>query len=187
MKPRFFKTQGDFRAWLETHGATAKELWIGYYKKESGKGGLVYRQALDEALCFGWIDGVVKRIDASCYMQRWTPRTRTSSWSLVNTKRVGELMKLGVMAAPGIKAFKERDLKRSGIYLYEQSDRALDPKLQRAFKANKTAWAFFKAQPPGYRRLAIMYIMTAKKEETRQKRFDGILKASAAKTRTRWM
>jgi uncharacterized protein YdeI (YjbR/CyaY-like superfamily) len=187
MKPRFFKSQTDFRAWLEKHGTTERELWVGYYKKGTGKSGLVYQQALDEALCFGWIDGIVKRVDDISYMQRWTPRTRTSSWSVVNTKRVGELTRLGLMAPPGLKAFRERDLKRSAIYLYEQKDRALDPKFQKALKANKTASAFFEAQPPGYRRLAIMYIMTAKKEETRQKRFDAILKAAAAKTRTRWM
>ena len=187
MRPRHFKSQSDFRAWLGKHHATERELWIGYYKKGSGKGGLVYQEALDEALCFGWIDGIVKRVDDVSYMQRFTPRTRTSSWSLVNTKRVGELTRLGVMAPAGLKAFRERDRKRSGIYLYEQKDRTLDPTYQRAFKANKTAWAFFVAQPPGYRRLAIMWIMTAKKEETRQKRLDAIVNASAAKTRTRWM
>ena len=122
MTPRFFKSQAVFRAWLEKHGASTKELWIGYYKKASGKGGLVYRQALDEALCFGWIDGVVHRIDDDCYMQRWTPRTRTSKWSLVNIKRMEELIKEGLVAEPGLKAYRERDPKRQTLYLYEQQD-----------------------------------------------------------------
>ena len=187
MKPRFFKTQADFRAWLETHHATEKELWVGYYKKGSGKGGLSYQEALDEALCFGWIDGIVRRFDEICYMQRWTPRTKTSSWSVVNTKRVKQLIEQGVMAPAGLKAFRERDRKRSGIYLYEQKDRALDPKLEKTFKADTSAWRFFQEQPPGYRRLCIMYIMTAKKDETRQRRFDAILKASAEGQRTRWI
>src|SRR5438132_11938471 len=119
MKPKFFKSQSDFRAWLEKNHATAKELWVGYYKKASGKTGLGYREALDEALCFGWIDGIVKRVDAVSYMQRWTPRTQTSNWSQVNIKRFGELQKLGVMAEAGLKAFNERDPKRQRLYLDE--------------------------------------------------------------------
>jgi uncharacterized protein YdeI (YjbR/CyaY-like superfamily) len=187
MRPRFFKSQAAFRAWLERHGATTKELWIGYYKKGSGKGGLVYRQALDEALCFGWIDGVVKRIDEHSYMQRWTPRTRTSNWSLVNTKRVGELTKLGLMAEPGLNAFRERDIKRSGVYMYEQRDRTLAPEYQRRFKANARAWTFFQAQPPGYKRLMILRIMSAKKDETRAKRLEDLIEASAAQKRMELM
>jgi len=187
MKPRFFRTQADFRKWLEKNHADRKELWVGFYKKASGRSGLVYQEALDEALCFGWIDGLVKRFDEISYMQRFTPRTRTSSWSLVNTKRVGELTRLGRMAPAGVKAFRERDLKRSGVYLYEQKDRPLDPAFEKTFKANETAWTYFQAQPPGYRRLAVMYIMTAKKEETRRRRLDAIVKASAEQQRTRWI
>src|SRR5262245_42065481 len=187
MKPKFFKSQADFRAWLEKHGATERELWIGYYKKGSGKGGLVYKEALDAALCFGWIDGVVKRIDENSYMQRWSPRTRTSVWSNVNTKRVGELTKLGVMAEPGMKAFRERDLKRSGVYLYEQRDRPLDPAYERRFKAVPRAWAFFEAQPPGYKRLMILRIMSGKKEDTRERRLADLIKVSAAQKRMELM
>jgi uncharacterized protein YdeI (YjbR/CyaY-like superfamily) len=187
MTPRFFTSQAAFRAWLEKHGASTKELWIGYYKKSSGKSGLVYRQALDEALCFGWIDGVVKRIDEHCYMQRWTPRTRTSKWSLVNLKRVEELIKQGLMAEPGLKAFRERDPKRQTLYLYEQQDVPLDPAYAKRFRANARAWTFFEAQPPGYKRLMIRRIMSGKKEETREKRLADLIRVSAAKKRMELM
>ena len=187
MKPRFFKSQADFRAWLEAHGRSEKELWMGYYKKGSGKGGLVYREALDEALCFGWIDGIVKRVDAVSYMQRWTPRTRTSRWSLVNIKRAGELTKLGRMAEPGLETFNARDPKRQTNYLYEQRDRPLAPAYERRFKANARAWTFFEAQPPGYRRLCLRRIMSAKKEETREKRLAETIELSAAHKRLEMM
>lgn len=187
MKPRYFKSQADFRSWLEKHHAIERELWVGFYKKASGRKGLAYLEAVDEALCFGWIDGIKKRVDDDSFMHRFTPRTKTSSWSLVNTKRVAALTKLGLMAAAGLKAFRERDRKRSGVYLYEQRDRDLDPEYQRRFKADARAWMFFQAQPPGYRRLATMWIMTAKKEETRLKRLEAIMKASAEEKKTRWM
>jgi uncharacterized protein YdeI (YjbR/CyaY-like superfamily) len=187
VKPRYFKSQADFRAWLETHHVTARELWVGFYKKNSGKGGLAYLEAVDQALCFGWIDGIKKRVDDASFMHRFTPRTKTSSWSLVNTKRVAALTKLGLMAAAGLKVFRERNRKRSGVYLYEQRTRDLDPAYARRFKADARAWTFFQAQPPGYRRLATVWIMTAKKEETRLKRFEAIMKVSAQEKRTQWM
>jgi uncharacterized protein YdeI (YjbR/CyaY-like superfamily) len=187
MTPRFFKSQAAFRAWLEKHGASTKELWIGYYKKSSGKSGLVYRQALDEALCFGWIDGVVKRIDEHCYMQRWTPRTLKSKWSLVNLKRVEDLIKEGLMAEPGLKAFRERDPKRQTLYLYEQQDAPLDPAYAKRLRAHARAWTFFEAQPPGYKRLMIRRIMSGKKEETRERRLADLIRVCAAKKRMELM
>ena len=187
MTPRFFKTQAAFRTWLEIHHAAERELWVGFYKKASGRTGLAYLEAVDAALCFGWIDGIKKRVDEVSFMHRFTPRTKTSSWSLANTKRVAVLTKLGVVAPPGLKAFRERDRKRSGIYLYEQRERPLDSASTRRFKARPDAWTFFLAQPPGYRRLATMWIMTAKREETRVKRLDAIIDASAEGKRIRWM
>ena len=187
MKPRYFKSAAEFRDWLEKHHAAARELWVGFYKKASAKGGLAYLDAVDQALCFGWIDGIKKRVDEDSFMHRFTPRTRTSSWSLVNTKRVAALKKLGLMAAPGLKAFRDRDRKRSGVYLYEQRVHDLDPAYEKRFKANARAWTYFQAQPPGYRRLATGWIMTAKKEETRLKRLEIIIKTSAEEQRTRWM
>jgi uncharacterized protein YdeI (YjbR/CyaY-like superfamily) len=187
VKPRFFKSQADFRQWLDKHGTSERELWVGYYKKGSGKTGLTYREALDEALCFGWIDGIVKRVDEMSYMQRWTPRTKASAWSLVNIKRVGELTKLGVMAESGLKAFNARDPKRQTNYLYEQQDQPLAPEYERRFKANKRAWTFFEAQPPGYKRLCLRRIMSAKKEETREKRLTETIRLSAAHKRLEMM
>ena len=187
MKPRFFKSRVEFRAWLDEHHASERELWVGFHKKASGRTGLTYAEAVDEALCFGWIDGIKKRVDDLSFMHRFTPRTRTSSWSLANTKRVAELTRLGLMCEAGLKTFRERDRKRSGIYLYEQRDRVLDPAFERRFKANAPAWTFFQAQPPGYQRLVTMWIMTAKKEETRLKRLDAMIEASADRRRTRWM
>ena len=187
MKPRYFRSQADFRAWLEKHHATERELWVGFYKKASGKKGLAYPEAVDEALCFGWIDGIKKRVDADSFMHRFTPRTKSSSWSLVNTKRVEALTKLGLMAEAGLKVFRDRDRKRSGIYLYEQRLRDFAPEYERRFKSNARAWAFFEAQPAGYQRLATMWVMTAKKEETRLKRLEVIMQASAREKRTQWM
>jgi uncharacterized protein YdeI (YjbR/CyaY-like superfamily) len=187
VKPKFFKSQAVFRAWLEQHGSTTKELWVGYYKKASGRTGMVYREALDAALCFGWIDGIVKRVDEVSYVQRWTPRTRTSKWSLVNIRRVGELTDLGLMAEPGLKAFNERDPTRQTAYLYEQRDQPLTPAYERRFKRNARAWTFFQTQPPGYRRLMLRRIMSAKKEETREKRFAQLIRVSAAHRRLDWL
>jgi len=185
MKPRFFKSQPDFRAWLEKHHATDRELWVGFYRKASGKGGLAYLDAVDEALCFGWIDGIKKRVNDDAFMHRFTPRTRSSSWSLVNTKRVAELTKLGLMSEHGLKVFRERDQKRSGIYLYEQRDRPLDPAYVRQFRKNARAWSFYEAQPPGYRRITTMWIMTAKQEETRLKRLETLIQGSSEEKRIR--
>ncbi len=187
MKPRFFKSRADFRTWLEDHHGTERELWVGFYKKGSGKNGLTYPDAVDEALCVGWIDGIKKRVDDVSFMHRFTPRTRRSSWSLANTKRIAALTKLGLMTAAGLEVFRDRDRNRSGIYLYEQVTQPLGPEYERKFKADARAWTFFQAQPPGYRRLTTMWIMTAKKEETRLKRLDVIITASAAEKRTRWM
>jgi uncharacterized protein YdeI (YjbR/CyaY-like superfamily) len=187
MKPRFFKTPADFRAGLETHGATTKELWIGYYKKGAPKKSMVYEEALDQALCYGWIDGVVKRIDADCYMQRWTPRLPGSNWSLKNTRRIEELAKLGLMAEPGLKAFRERNPKKSGVYLYERKELPLSPDYQRRFKANARAWTFIQAQPPGYKRLMILRVMSAVKDETRERRLAQLIEVCAAQKRMELM
>jgi uncharacterized protein YdeI (YjbR/CyaY-like superfamily) len=178
-RPRFFKSQADFRKWLQKHHATADELWVGYYKKESGKGGLSYKQALDEALCFGWIDGVVNRIDADSYMQRWTPRRARSIWSNINIRRATELRDAGLMAPAGLAAFAARDPKRSGVYSFENRPKALDAAREQAFRANRKAWTFFEAQPAGYKRLMIWRVMEAKQDATRDRRLDQLIKASA--------
>lgn len=179
MKPRFFKTPDALRAWFATHGASRTELWIGYYKKASGRGGVVYRQALDEALCVGWIDGVVKSIDDACYMQRYTPRTPRSTWSHVNVQRVGELTAAGRMTPAGLAAFARRDPARTGVYTFEQPPQEFPAAMRRAFKAEAAAWRFFEAQPPGYRRTVIALVLSAKQETTRLRRLANVIAHSA--------
>jgi len=187
MTPRFFKTPEDFRQWLETHHGRAPELWVGFYKKASGKGGISYLEGVDCALCYGWIDGVKKRVDEVSYMHRFTPRRRASIWSTINTRRAVELRKLGLMRAAGLSAFARRLEKKSGIYTYENPTARLAPALEKVWKANRRSWTFFLAQPAGYQKLARGWIMNAKKEETRLRRLQIMIDASAAARRTRWI
>ncbi len=183
MKPKFFKSAESFREWLAKYGATKTELWMGYYKKASGKGGLTYKPALDEALCYGWIDGLVRSVDDVCYMQRWTPRKPTSIWSNVNTKRVQELIVEGRMTPAGLAAFAKRDPKRNGVYSFENKPLTFSPALRKRFKADKKAWTFWEAQPPGYRRTVTAYVMTAKRDETRERRFVHVVEHSRRQQR----
>jgi uncharacterized protein YdeI (YjbR/CyaY-like superfamily) len=187
MKPRFFKTPADFRAWLESHHADTPELWVGFYKKASGKGGITYQEGVDCALCYGWIDGIKKRVNDVSYMHRFTPRRAGSIWSNVNMKRATALIADGLMSVAGRKVFDARIERKTGIYTYENAQRRLSKEYERLFKANAKAWAFFSAQPPGYQKLATGWIMQAKKEETQRKRLQIIIDASAKGTRTRWM
>ena len=180
MTPTFFRTPADFRSWLDRHHASERELWVGFYKVKSGKKGMVYRGALDEALCYGWIDGLVRRVDEESYAQRFTPRKKDSTWSLVNIRRVKELIANGRMHAAGLAAFEGRNEKKAGLYSFEQSQVRLAPAFARQLKANPAARAFFEAQPPGYRRLATWWVMSAKKDETRARRFVTLLDDSAA-------
>ncbi|MHB1312926.1 MAG: YdeI/OmpD-associated family protein [Gemmatimonadaceae bacterium] len=178
-KPTFFRTAAALARWFDKYGATRTELWIGYYKKASGKGGLTYKPALDEALCVGWIDGVINGIDDACYMQRYTPRTRKSIWSAVNIRRVGELSAEGRMKPAGIATFEARDLGRAGLYSHENHPQEFPPEFLKAFKANKKAWAFFESQPPGYRRTATFLVVSPKREETRARRLEHLIEQSA--------
>jgi uncharacterized protein YdeI (YjbR/CyaY-like superfamily) len=179
MTPRYFKSGAEFRRWLEKHHATDRELWVGFYNKASGKGGLTYPEAVDEALCFGWIDGVKKRVDEASYVHRFTPRTRESYWSAVNTKRFGQLLESGVVAPAGREAFERRDRKITEKYSFERKNAAFDAVAERGFKANAKAWAFFRAQPPGYQRLLTFWVMSAKQEETRLRRLAVLVEKSA--------
>jgi uncharacterized protein YdeI (YjbR/CyaY-like superfamily) len=166
----FFKSSNEFRKWLAERHDKTSELWLGFYKKKSGKASLTYQQALDEALCFGWIDGVRKSHDEDSYIIRFSPRKAKSIWSRINIKRVEELKRLGRMKPPGIKAFESRDPRKSGIYSFENAERKLNPAYEKRFKAYPKAWAFFQAQPPGYKRTATFWVMSAKKEDTRLSR-----------------
>src|SRR5271165_1814551 len=175
MKPRFFASQSAFRSWLAKHHAEARELWVGFYRKESGKGGITYPRALDEALCFGWIDGLRKAVDDSSYTIRFTPRKADSIWSAVNTRRVEELTKLGRMQRPGLAAFQTRDLKKSQQYSYERNNCRLEAAHEKQFKANAEAWEFFRAQTPWYQRTTTWWVVSAKREGTRLKRLATLI------------
>ena len=152
---------------------------MGFYKVSSKKTGISYKEAVDQALCFGWIDGLTKRVDDERWTIRFSPRRRASVWSAVNTRRAKELVKSGMMTPAGLDAFEARDERKSQQYSYEARHRPLDPKYERKLKANKKAWAFYDAQPPSYRKAANMWIMTAKKEETRQRRLATLIDHSA--------
>ena len=176
--PIFFKNQAEYRKWLEKNHASAKELWIGFWKKSTGKPTLTWQQCVDESLCFGWIDGIRKSVDADSYKQRVTPRRPTSIWSRVNMKRVGELTAEGRMHPMGVAAFEKRD--RTKAYSYEQMFQGLGRAEETKLRKEKKAWEFFQSQPPGYRRLAGWFVMSAKKEETRQRRLETLIRDSAA-------
>ena len=177
MKPRFFATPEAFRAWLEKHHATEKELLVGYYKKESGKKSITWPESVDEALCYGWIDGIRRSLDDDSYTIRFTPRQAKSKWSAVNIKRVGELTKLGRMKPEGLAVFEKRNTQDG--YSYERREAELDPAMQKRFRAHKAAWTFWEAQPPGYKRLLGWWVVSAKKEETREKRLVKLIAMSA--------
>jgi uncharacterized protein YdeI (YjbR/CyaY-like superfamily) len=180
MQPRFFATPSEFRAWLEQHHDTERELLVGFYKKSSGRPSITWPEAVDEALCFGWIDGVRKSIDDVSYANRFTPRTAKSTWSALNIKRAKELKRLGRMHPAGVKAFEARADEKSAIYSYEQRHGAeLDADQERSLRGNKKAWEFFQAQPPSYRKAAIWWIVSAKRDETRDKRLAQLIDDSA--------
>jgi len=153
-------------------------LFVGYYKKHTDNFNYSWAETVDEALCFGWIDGIRRRIDDDRYMIRFTPRKRRSNWSEVNIKRVAELKKLGLMQPAGLAAFKQRDVKKSEQQAKALRDPELDADYEKRFRKSKKAWKFFQSQPPGYRRLAIAWIMSAKKDETRKKRLNTLIEDS---------
>ena len=179
MKPSFFATPAKFRAWLEKNHASAKELWVGFHKVHTGKPSITWPESVDQALCFGWIDGLRRGLDDGAYMIRFTPRRGDSIWSNINTKRVAELTKLGHMAPAGIAAFGRRDAKRSGIYAFEAKNAAFDAATEKAFRKNRAAWKFFSAQPPGYRHQVTRWVMDAKREETRARRLAELMADSS--------
>jgi uncharacterized protein YdeI (YjbR/CyaY-like superfamily) len=179
-KPTFFNSAAEFRRWLHANHDKVPELWVGLCKVASGRRGLTYLEAVDEALCYGWIDGHKKSHDAQTFKQRFTPRRARSIWSAINIRKVESLKKTGRMAAPGLRAYALKDPARTYVYSFENHDRTLDPDYENRFRAKKKAWAFFEAQPPGYRRLCIHWVMKAKKPETRERRLAQLMANSAA-------
>lgn len=186
----FFTAAAAWREWLAAHHVTAAELQVGFYKRDAGRPSITYQEALDEALCYGWIDGVRKGLDEASYTIRFTPRKPRSNWSAVNIRRVEELLRLGRMQPPGIQAYEARDAERSRIYSYEQEQHALTEAFQQQFRANGAAWSFFQAQPPSYRKVASYWVMSAKQEATRLRRLAALIADSAEGRRltilTRW-
>ena len=179
-KPRFFATPAGFRRWLEKNHARSRELWVGFHKRGTGRASITWPESVDQALCFGWIDGVRYRIDEVSYRIRFSPRQPKSVWSNVNVKRVAALKKLGLMTAAGLAAFAKADPKKSGIYAYERSHARLGAAYEKTFKANKKAWTFFRAQAPWYQRTLTYFVVSAKREETRQKRLATLIVACQA-------
>ena len=185
MDPKFFPTPSTFRKWLAANHAKAKELWVGLYTKKSDKASITWPESVDEALCFGWIDGIRKNINEESYKIRFSPRKPTSIWSAVNIRNAEKLIEQKRMQPAGLKAYQARKENRSGIYSYEQrSPELVEPYLGK-LKRNKAAWKFFQAQPPSYRKTLNWWVVSAKQEETRLNRLDKLIEESAAGRRMR--
>lgn len=178
VKLLFFPSQLDFREWLEHNHESAKELYVGFYKKGSGKQNMTWSQSVDQALCYGWIDGVRKSIDSESYHIRFTPRKPNSTWSTININKVEELTRQGLMKPAGMLAFAQRKEDKSGIYSYEQEGAKLSDDFETKFRANTKAWTFFQSLPPSYHKPAIKWVMSAKQEATRIKRLNELINDS---------
>jgi uncharacterized protein YdeI (YjbR/CyaY-like superfamily) len=177
--PQFFALPAEFRDWLEQHHASEQELWVGFYKKGSGKPSITWPESVDEALCYGWIDGIRKSIDADSYMIRFTPRKTRSIWSAVNIKRVEDLKSQGRMKPEGLRAYEARSEERTAVYSFEQKEPVqLSESYVEQFRANGKAWDYFQAQAPWYQKASIHWVTSAKKEETRLKRLAVLIEDS---------
>lgn len=177
MKARLFSEAAKFRQWLERNHDGAEELWVGIYNQRASETSITYRGAVDEALCFGWIDGIRKSVNEKTYVVRFTPRKPRSYWSTVNMRRFEELKKLGKLEPPGLTAFENRS-QESGKYSFENRTQKLDAAMEKQFKSNRKAWEFFSVQAPWYRRTSIFWVVSAKREETRLKRLGTLIKDS---------
>ena len=180
---RYFRSAPEFRTWLGRNHAKVSELWLGFYKKKSANKGITYPEALDEALCFGWIDGVRKSVDDDSFTIRFTPRKSKSIWSRINLKRVNQLIRQDRMAPPGVTAYEARREEKMDRYSYEQAGGSFDPVHEKQFRANRKAWSYFESQAPSYQRTMKWWVMSAKKEETRLKRLAQLIRDSANGTR----
>ena len=180
METRFFKTAAEFRAWLVENHETATELGVILHRKASGTQSMTWSDAVDQALCFGWIDSIARRLDETARVQRFTPRKPKSNWSAVNIEKVAKLKAQGLMTPAGFAAFARRDEARSAVYSYENRHLAsLDSEREAEFRVNARAWKFFLEQPPSYRQTSINWVMNAKRDETRSRRLEQLIDASA--------
>jgi len=180
VQPTFFTTPGEFREWLEANHEGATMLWVGFHRRATGRPSLTWPESVDQALCYGWIDGLRKGLDAASYAIRFSPRKPGSYWSAVNTKRAHELVALGLMRPAGLAAFAARDEARTRQYSFEREAAALDQEQEQHFRAQPAAWEFFQAQPPSYRKPALLWVVSARREETRRKRLEALIADSAA-------
>ena len=178
MKPKFFPAQEDFRRWLEENHERETEIIVGYYNVKSGKGGMTWSESVDQALCFGWIDGVRRKVDEESYCNRFTPRRANSNWSAVNIAKVAELTGKGLMKPSGIAAFEKRQASKSAIYAYENELKAFSEAFEKQFKLNEKAWDFFEKQANWYKKQIINWVMTAKQDATRAKRLEKLVAES---------
>jgi uncharacterized protein YdeI (YjbR/CyaY-like superfamily) len=186
MEPRFFATPAEWRRWLARHHATAPELWVGFHKKATGRPSITWPEAVDQALCYGWIDGIRKRLDDHSYVIRFTPRRPGSIWSAVNLRRVAELAAQGLMQPAGVEAHAKARRARSAIYAYEQRTEAEFPReMEQRFRRDRAAWAFFQSEPPWYRHTATWWVISARRDETRERRLATLIADSAAGRRIR--
>jgi uncharacterized protein YdeI (YjbR/CyaY-like superfamily) len=179
MEPEFFPKASQWRAWLEKNHDKKTELLVGFYKVDSGKPSMTWPDSVDAALCFGWIDGVRRRIDEVSYSIRFTPRKPRSIWSVVNINRVGELTAQKLMHPAGLRAFAARQQERSGVYAFEQENIRFEPAQEALFRSNNGAWKFFQAQPAWYRGTATWRVVSAKKDETQAKRLAQLIDDSS--------
>ncbi len=182
MKAIFFATPLEFRKWLEKNHSKKTELIVGFYKVSTGIPSMTWSQSVDEALCYGWIDGIRKSIDEERYQIRFTPRKAGSIWSAVNIEKIKQLKKMGLMKPVGLEIFKNRTDKESGVYSYETEEEQLSSDLEKHFKINKKAWDYFQSLAPSYQKVSKKWVMSAKQDVTRLKRLNELIKDSAAGT-----
>ncbi len=180
MSPIFFTSKAELYKWLKKNHAKETEVWVGMYKVATGKPSVKWNDIVDVALCFGWIDSVVRRLDAESHMQRITPRKKSSIWSAKNIKRIGELIDEGKVAAAGLKAFTERDLRKQNLYSFEQVEVAFTKEQEKLFKKSKKAWEYFQSKSESYRKQATWWVISAKKEATHERRLATLIEDSAA-------
>jgi uncharacterized protein YdeI (YjbR/CyaY-like superfamily) len=174
-KPRFFRTQADFRRWLARNHKTKSELLVGFYKVDSGKPSMTWPESVDQALCYGWIDGIRRRLDDVSYCIRFTPRKRGSKWSDVNLKKVEFLKRKKLMRAAGLAAYDRRIEGRRAGYSYDENIEKMSPEMEEEFRSHKRAWAFFEKQPPSWRKKVEHWLTSAKQESTRRRRLRKLI------------
>jgi uncharacterized protein YdeI (YjbR/CyaY-like superfamily) len=178
MEVEFFASPEDFNKWLDENHNKLSEQWVGFYKVKTGIPSITWPQSVDEALCYGWIDGLRKSIDEKSYKIRFTPRRSKSIWSAVNIQKIAELTKLGKMKSAGIEAFNKLDKEKAKVYSFEQKNIVLDEAFEQKIKANKKAWNFFQSLPPSVKKPSILWVMSAKREDTKLRRLNILIESS---------